>query len=45
LDGLVVELGRLIERGTEVLGRGAEVLDLLAKPVQQVVTFARIGGP
>ena len=38
LDGLVVELRRLIERGVEVL-------DLLSEPVQQVVTFARIGGP
>jgi hypothetical protein len=33
LDGLVVELGRLIERGAEVLGGGLEVLDLLGEPV------------
>jgi hypothetical protein len=45
LDGLVVELGRLIERGAEILGRGLEALDLLSEPVQQVVTFASIGGP
>ena len=38
LDGLIVELGGLIERGLEVL-------DLLGEPVQQVVTFARISGP
>jgi hypothetical protein len=38
LDGLIVELRGLIERGLEVL-------DLLGKPVQQVVTLARITGP
>jgi hypothetical protein len=38
LDGLIVDHRRLIERGVEVL-------DLLSEPVQQVVTFARIGGP
>jgi hypothetical protein len=45
LDGLIVQLGCLIERGAEILGRGLEVLHLLGEPVQQVVTFARIGGP
>ena len=38
LDGLIVELGGLIERGLEVL-------NLLGEPVQQVVTFARISRP
>jgi hypothetical protein len=33
LDGLVVQLGRLIERGAEVLSCGLEVLDLLGEPV------------
>jgi hypothetical protein len=44
-NGLVVELGRLIERGAVIIERGLEVLDLLTEPAQQVVTFARIGGP
>ena len=38
LDGLVVELRRLIECGLKVL-------DLLGEPVQQVVTFTRISRP
>ena len=38
LDGLIVELRGLIERGLEVL-------NLLSEPVQQVVTFARISRP
>jgi hypothetical protein len=38
LDGLIVHLGSLIERGLEIL-------DLLSKPIQQVVTFARISRP
>ncbi len=38
LDGLIVKLRGLIERGLEVL-------DLLIEPAQQVVTFARVGGP
>jgi hypothetical protein len=38
LDGLIVELRGLIERGLEIL-------DLLGEPVQEVVTFARISRP
>jgi hypothetical protein len=38
LDGLIVEFRRLIERGLEIL-------DLVGKPLQQVVTFASISRP
>src|SRR5262249_9637448 len=38
VDGLLVDLSSLIERGPEVL-------DLLVEPVEQVVTVTRIGGP
>ncbi|HUE16795.1 MAG TPA: hypothetical protein VMR25_21645 [Planctomycetaceae bacterium] len=38
LDGLIVELRGLIKRGLKVL-------NLLAEPVQQAVTFAGISGP
>ena len=56
LDGLIVELRRLFERGLEILElltvklrgffkRGLQVPDLLRQPVQEVVTFARISRP
>ena len=38
LDGLIVELRGLIERGLEVL-------NLLSEPAQQVVTLSRISRP
>ena len=52
LNGLIVELGRLIKcgpeifgRGLEVFGRGLQIHDLLSELAQQVVTLVRIGGP
>jgi hypothetical protein len=38
LDGLTMELRRLVERGLEVL-------NLLSEPVQELMTFARISRP
>ena len=45
LDSLVVELRGLIECGAVVVEGGLEILDLLSELAQQVVAFARIGGP
>jgi hypothetical protein len=44
-DRLIVKLRRLIERGSEVPKLLIEILNLLRKPVQQTVTFARISRP
>ena len=38
LDGLIVDLGGLVQRGLEVL-------NLLGEPVQEGVTFARVSRP